>query len=105
LLHWPGTFQAQFISQAIELIFPGSNMFKARPPAIRFPICLLVLGAQPLFAQTTPAGSGQAYPSRPVRIITSEAGGGTDFAARLVAHGISGPLGQPVIIDTRGSGI
>jgi tripartite-type tricarboxylate transporter receptor subunit TctC len=44
---------------------------------------------------------GQNYPARPVHIYTSEPGGGNDFAARLIAQGISGPLGQPVIIENR----
>ncbi len=47
----------------------------------------------------------QSYPIRPVRIITSEAGGSSDFMARLIAQGISGPLGQSVIVDNRGGGI
>ncbi len=44
---------------------------------------------------------GQDYPSKPVRIITTSAGGGNDFVARLIGTGISGPLGQPVIVDNR----
>ncbi len=46
----------------------------------------------------------QNYPSRPIRLLTSEAGGGTDFASRIIAQGISGPLGQAVIVDNRGGG-
>jgi tripartite-type tricarboxylate transporter receptor subunit TctC len=45
--------------------------------------------------------SGQDYPSRPVRIVTSPAGGGNDLPSRIVARGISGPLGQQVIVDNR----
>jgi len=45
--------------------------------------------------------ASQDYPSRPVRIVTAPAGGGNDFSARLVARGISGALGQQVIIDNR----
>jgi tripartite-type tricarboxylate transporter receptor subunit TctC len=44
---------------------------------------------------------GEDYPVRPVRIVTSEAGGGSDFVARLVAHGLSLSLGQQVIVDNR----
>jgi len=47
--------------------------------------------------------SAQDYPSKPIRILTSEVGGGTDILARLLAQGIGGPLGQPVIVDNRGS--
>ena len=45
----------------------------------------------------------QDYPTKPIRILTSEAGGGTDIQARLIAQGITGPLGQPVIVENRGS--
>ena len=45
--------------------------------------------------------SGQDYPVKPVRIVTSPAGGGNDFPARLIARGISGALGQQVIVDNR----
>ena len=46
--------------------------------------------------------SGQSYPSRPIRMITSVPGGGTDFIARLITPGLSENLGQHVIIDNRG---
>ena len=45
--------------------------------------------------------SGQEFPNKPVRIVTSLAGGGNDFKARLIAQGIAEPLGQPVIVDNR----
>src|SRR5690349_4519532 len=48
--------------------------------------------------------SGDDYPSKVIRILTSAAGGGSDFDARQIAQGISGPLGQPVIVDNRASG-
>ena len=48
--------------------------------------------------------SGQDYPSKPIRIYTTTAGGGSDFASRIIAAGISGPLGQPVVIENRGGG-
>jgi tripartite-type tricarboxylate transporter receptor subunit TctC len=47
------------------------------------------------------AAIAQEYPAKAVRIVTAPAGGGNDFSARLVARGISGPLGQQVIIDNR----
>jgi len=49
--------------------------------------------------------SGQTYPSRPIRLVAPSAGGGSDLTARLVAQGISGVLGQAVIVDNRGGGI
>ena len=47
--------------------------------------------------------SAQDFPAKPVRIVTSPAGGSADFVARLVAQGISGPLGQQVLVDNRPS--
>ena len=45
--------------------------------------------------------SGQDYPNKPVRIVAGAPGSGSDFVARMIAQGISGPLGQPVIVDNR----
>ncbi len=49
--------------------------------------------------------SGQNYPTRPLRIVTSAAGGSGDIASRLIAQEISGPLGQQVIVDNRTSNL
>ena len=51
------------------------------------------------------AVSGQNYPNKPVRIVTTAAGSGGDFPSRIIAQGISGPLGQPVIIDNKSGGL
>ena len=45
--------------------------------------------------------SGQDFPNKPIRIFTAAAGGVSDFTARQIAQGISGPLGQPVIVENR----
>lgn len=45
--------------------------------------------------------AGQDYPVKAVRIVTSPAGGGNDFPARLLASGITRALGQQVIVDNR----
>lgn len=49
--------------------------------------------------------SGQNYPSQPIRVVTSETGGGNDLLARQVAQAISVALGQPVTVDNRPAGI
>src|SRR6187551_823340 len=58
----------------------------------------LILGAMSIGASSA---WGQSYPNKPIRIIVSEAGGGTDFAARLIQPGFSEALGQPVVVDNR----
>ena len=49
--------------------------------------------------------SAQTYPSKPVRITTYSVGGSNDFAARLLADGLAGPLGQPVVVDNRAGSV
>ena len=44
----------------------------------------------------------QNFPVKPIRIVTTEAGSGTDFGARMVAQCISGPLGQQIVVDNVG---
>jgi len=43
----------------------------------------------------------QAYPTKPIRIVATEAGSSGDLTARLVAQGASSALLQPVIIENR----
>src|SRR5215213_3552458 len=53
-------------------------------------------------AQTTSTGSGQAYPTKPVRILVGFApGGGTDIMARVVAAKIGESMKQQFIVDNR----
>jgi len=51
------------------------------------------------------AAWGQDYPARPVRLVSPGPGGGADFVARFLAQGISGPLGQQVVVDNRPAGV
>lgn len=45
--------------------------------------------------------SGQEYPIKPIRVVTSDIGSGADVSARLVAQGIAGALGQAVVVENR----
>lgn len=59
----------------------------------------LLMGVLPAVA------AAQTYPSKPIRVVTSETGGGTDYVARVMAQELSGSLGQPVIVENRGAGV
>jgi tripartite-type tricarboxylate transporter receptor subunit TctC len=48
---------------------------------------------------TAPA---QTYPDKPLRIVTSGLGGNNDFAARMIAYGLTAALGQNVIVENHG---
>ena len=43
--------------------------------------------------------TSQDYPNKPIHVLTSAAGGASDILARLIGQAISGPLGQPVVVD------
>ena len=45
--------------------------------------------------------SAQNYPSKPVRIVTADVGGGADFVARVLAQALPAGLGQQVIVENR----
>jgi len=58
------------------------------------PVAMMVFGNGMAFSQN--------YPDKLVRIVTSVAGGGNDFLARLVAQQLTSSLGQQVIVENRG---
>ena len=63
----------------------------------------LVLGALLAAAMPVAATAQDAWPQRPIRIIVPfPPGGSTDVVTRLIAEGIGGPLGQPVVVENRG---
>ena len=66
-----------------------------RSAAVLFPLAVLVLSVG--------AVSAQNYPTKPVRILTAEPGGGNDFLARIVAPPLEKALDQQVIIENRAS--
>ncbi len=65
----------------------------------RLIVCMFVLTG--MMAIRADGVRGQAYPSRPIRIVTTGSGGATDVAVRLMGAALSNVFGQPVIIDNR----
>jgi tripartite-type tricarboxylate transporter receptor subunit TctC len=51
------------------------------------------------------AAHGQVFPTRPLRMLTAEPGGGSDLVARIIAQGLSASLGQQVVVDNRVGGV
>src|SRR5690349_4899770 len=53
-------------------------------------------------ADSASTGSGQVYPSKPIRVIIPFSPGGTsDTLARMMGQKMSESWGQPVVIDSR----
>src|SRR5258706_2353883 len=67
-------------------------------------VSLLLMGGA--LAQPTSTGSGQGYPSKPIKfLVPFTAGSGTDIIARTVADTMSRSMGQPIMIENkRGAG-
>jgi tripartite-type tricarboxylate transporter receptor subunit TctC len=68
---------------------------------MRKTLALAVAGL--LFASAAAAQDAAAnFPNRPIRIIVCvPAGGGVDTVTRLLANGLQGRLGQPVVVENR----
>ena len=69
----------------------------ARPRVLILLLAVALLGAG--------VACGQAYPTKPLRFLTTGLGGSTDLAARTVAQGLTDSAGWTVVVDNRGSTI
>ena len=63
----------------------------SRVVASAFLSSMMVLGAS--------AVSGQNYPNKPVRLVTSQVGGINDISARLIGPKVSARWGQPMVVQ------
>jgi len=65
-------------------------------------VLVLALG---FTAQNVVTASAQTYPIKPIRVSTTQAGGGNDFVTRLVATAFLANTGQQLVVDNRPSDI
>jgi len=56
-----------------------------------------------LTALCVTAACAQEWPTRPIRIVTSDVGSGSDYSARVIAKGLSAQLPQQLVVDNRAS--
>ena len=65
-------------------------------------VAALLSLAAPLAAQDPSTGSGQAFPSRPIKLICPfPPAGAVDIASRSIAHELTKSLGQTVAVENR----
>jgi len=81
-----------------SMLFGCCFAFAQAVPSNAFLFFVVVATALPRL----PAATAQDYPSKPVRIITSEPAGINDVATRIIAQGLAGIVPQPVIVENRG---
>jgi tripartite-type tricarboxylate transporter receptor subunit TctC len=72
-------------------------MLLRRLAVVIFSVIVIILCAGLVF--------GQDFPNKPIRIVTAEAGGGSDVVIRIISQALSVSLGQQIIIDNRGGGL
>jgi tripartite-type tricarboxylate transporter receptor subunit TctC len=74
-------------------------MFEYGRMKLRLRVVILAAGAAlaPLSAV-----HGQNYPTKPIRIITSEPAGINDITTRMIAQGLASTFGQQMVVDNRG---
>jgi tripartite-type tricarboxylate transporter receptor subunit TctC len=68
-------------------------------------MAIAALNVTTLHAQSPSTGSGQAWPSRPVRMLVPYApGGGVDIVARALALKLTEQLGTSIVVENRPGG-
>src|SRR5690606_32656171 len=66
------------------------------------PRALLIASSIAFLAMSSAAAAGEAYPSRPIRLVNPYSpGGSVDVVCRTLAHFLSKAWGQRVVVDNR----
>ena len=65
-------------------------------------VARLIASACMVAASLAPA---QQYPTKPIRVLTAELGGGSDFTARLILPRLTEMLGQQIVVENRTGGV
>ena len=65
------------------------------------PRCLVSTFVKCMFMLSCGTACAQSYPGKLIRIHTTSAGSGNDFIARLISNGVSGPLGQAIVVENQ----
>jgi tripartite-type tricarboxylate transporter receptor subunit TctC len=88
----------------LDVSFTGVKSASARERIVR--ACIGLVAVTAVAGLLTASGAAaQPYPSRPVRVITSNSPGGTsDIFMRALADELQKQWGQPVIIENRSGG-
>ena len=64
-----------------------------------------LIGSVAMMCITAAGAWAQSYPTKPIRIVTAEAGGGSDIVSRIIGQGLNTAWGKPVVVDNRGGGV
>src|SRR6188508_3732247 len=74
--------------------------FGERPPMRRIILGIATLAS--IVLATAPSGLAQGYPTRPVRVITlTAAGGSLDIIARTLAQSLTETMGQQFYVENK----
>ena len=64
-----------------------------------------LIGSVAMMCITAAGAWAQTYPTKPIRIVTAEAGGGSDIVSCIIGQGLNTAWGKPVVVDNRGGGV
>lgn len=67
--------------------------------------CMTALTAAVALFLNSSWAHAQPYPTKPIRLLTAEVGGGSDFTARLISARLTESLGQQIVVDNRTGGV